>query len=84
MASTSASEVITNNVLTENTDIWSVGKCVICNMQLTGEPKMLSCLHFICKDCIGKENSVSGTFSILHYLLSLDKQLWPIQYHNIY
>ncbi|XP_060860365.1 transcription intermediary factor 1-alpha-like [Metopolophium dirhodum] len=29
-------------------------------MQLTGDPKMLSCLHFVCKDCIGKENSVSG------------------------
>jgi len=83
MASTSASEVIINDV-TEDTDIWSVGKCVSCNMQLTGEPKILSCLHFVCKDCIGKENSVSGTFSILHYLLSLYKKLWPIQYHNIY
>lgn len=74
MASTSASEVIINNV-TEDTDIWSVGKCVICNMQLTGEPKMLSCLHLICKDCVGKENSVSGKLSILYYLLSLDKKL---------
>ncbi|KAL4154530.1 hypothetical protein QTP88_000388 [Uroleucon formosanum] len=59
MASTSASEVIINNV-TEDTDIWSVGKCIICNMQLTDEPKMLSCLHLICKDCVEKENSVSG------------------------
>ncbi|KAL5238757.1 hypothetical protein ACI65C_006167 [Semiaphis heraclei] len=56
MASTSTSEVIVN----EESDIWSVGKCVICNMQLTGEPKILSCLHIICKDCIGKKNSVSG------------------------
>ncbi|XP_015373098.1 PREDICTED: E3 ubiquitin-protein ligase TRIM32-like [Diuraphis noxia] len=59
MASTSASEVIINDIH-EETDIWSVGKCVICNMQLTGEPKILSCLHIICKDCIGKKNSISG------------------------
>jgi len=71
MASTSASVVITNDVTEEN-DIWSVGKCIICNMQLTDELKILSCLHFICKDCIGKENSVSGKYSILHYLLFLN------------
>jgi len=67
MASTSASVAITNDV-TEETDIWSVGKCVNCRKPLTGEPKnILSCLHFICKDCIGNKNSVSGK------CLSLDK-----------
>ncbi|XP_050063765.1 uncharacterized protein LOC114127777 isoform X2 [Aphis gossypii] len=55
MASTSTSEMKIDNVHGE-IDIWSVGKCVICNKELTGESKMLECLHFICKDCIAKEN----------------------------
>lgn len=59
MASTSTSEIKIDNVHGE-IDIWSVGKCVICNMKLTGKSKMLECLHFVCKDCIAKEISDSG------------------------
>jgi hypothetical protein len=59
MASTSTSEVKIDDVHGA-IDVWSIGKCVICNLQLTGESKILDCLHFICKDCIAKENSDSG------------------------
>jgi len=69
MASTSASEVIINDVNEEHHDIWSVGKCVVCNMQLTVEAKILSCLHIICKDCSRKKNSVSGEFNSFRYFL---------------
>lgn len=50
------------------TNNWSVQKCVFCNTLLDEKSKILKCLHIVCQKCLPTTSNDLGTLILRLYI----------------